>query len=80
MILLDCSCKEYQNLDTFYAVVMGLNNVAVSRLRETWEKLPMKLRKMSHEFENMLDPCRNHRYVISSTSEVVYAFCKIIHV
>ena len=40
---------------------MGLNNVAVSRLRETWEKLPMKLRKMSHEFENMLDPCRNHR-------------------
>ena len=32
-----CSCKDYQNLNSFFAVVMGLSNIAVSRLSQTWE-------------------------------------------
>jgi len=31
------SCKDYQNLNSFFAVVMGLSNIAVSRLSQTWE-------------------------------------------
>lgn len=31
------SCKQNQDLLSFYAVVMGLDNAAVSRLRLTWE-------------------------------------------
>lgn len=31
------SCKEYRNLNTFFAIIMGLSNPAVSRLSQTWE-------------------------------------------
>ncbi|KAJ8946996.1 hypothetical protein NQ318_019077 [Aromia moschata] len=55
------SCKEYQNLNAFCAIVMGLSNVAVSRLSLTWEKLPSKFRKLYTEFESVIDPSRNHR-------------------
>ncbi|CAH1994986.1 unnamed protein product [Acanthoscelides obtectus] len=54
-------CKEYQNLNAFCAIVMGLSNVAVSRLSNTWEKLPSKFRKLFTEFEALIDPSRNHR-------------------
>lgn len=40
---------------------MGLSNVAVSRLSNTWEKLPNKFKKMFAEFERLMDPSRNHR-------------------
>ncbi|KAF7668784.1 hypothetical protein LDENG_00284100 [Lucifuga dentata] len=54
-------CKEYRNLNTFFAVIMGLSNPAVSRLSQTWEKLPSKFKKFYVEFENLMDPSRNHR-------------------
>lgn len=55
------SCKEYQNLNAFFAIVMGLANNAVSRLSQTWEKIPSKFRKIFTEFEALIDPSRNHR-------------------
>ncbi|KAM3607993.1 uncharacterized protein V6R79_017323 [Siganus canaliculatus] len=54
-------CKEYKNLNAFFAVVMGLSNPAVCRLNQTWEKLPSKFKKFYSEFENLMDPSRNHR-------------------
>uniref|UniRef100_A0A665WWY1 Rap guanine nucleotide exchange factor 4 n=1 Tax=Echeneis naucrates TaxID=173247 RepID=A0A665WWY1_ECHNA len=54
-------CKEYKNLNAFFAVIMGLSNPAVSRLSQTWEKLPSKFKKFYSEFENLMDPSRNHR-------------------
>ncbi|XP_029461658.1 rap guanine nucleotide exchange factor 4 [Rhinatrema bivittatum] len=54
-------CKEYKNLNSFFAIVMGLSNVAVSRLCLTWEKLPSKFKKIYAEFESLMDPSRNHR-------------------
>uniref|UniRef100_A0A8C5N7U9 Rap guanine nucleotide exchange factor 4 n=1 Tax=Gouania willdenowi TaxID=441366 RepID=A0A8C5N7U9_GOUWI len=54
-------CKEYKNLNAFFAVIMGLSNPAVSRLAQTWEKLPSKFKKFYREFENLMDPSRNHR-------------------
>ncbi|XP_028992535.1 rap guanine nucleotide exchange factor 4 isoform X2 [Betta splendens] len=54
-------CKEYRNLNAFFAVIMGLSNPAVSRLSQTWEKLPSKFKKFYSEFENLMDPSRNHR-------------------
>lgn len=61
ILLIIFSCKEYQNLNAFCAIVMGLSNVAVSRLSLTWEKLPSKFRKHFTEFESVIDPSRNHR-------------------
>ncbi|XP_047112934.1 rap guanine nucleotide exchange factor 4 [Schistocerca piceifrons] len=60
-IKLAAYCKEYQNINAFFAIVMGLSNVAVSRLSLTWEKLPSKFRKLYTEFEGLIDPSRNHR-------------------
>ncbi|KAF3694862.1 Rap guanine nucleotide exchange factor 4 [Channa argus] len=54
-------CKEYKNLNAFFAVIMGLSNPAISRLSQTWEKLPSKFKKFYSEFENLMDPSRNHR-------------------
>ncbi|XP_041662862.1 rap guanine nucleotide exchange factor 4 isoform X1 [Cheilinus undulatus] len=54
-------CKEYRNLNAFFAIVMGLSNPAVCRLNQTWEKLPSKFKKFYGEFENLMDPSRNHR-------------------
>ena len=31
------SLKEQNNLNSFFAIVLGLGNVAVSRLSQTWE-------------------------------------------
>ncbi|KAM6934732.1 rap guanine nucleotide exchange factor 4 [Xenentodon cancila] len=54
-------CKEYKNLNAFFAIIMGLSNPAVSRLTQTWEKLPSKFKKFYGEFENLMDPSSNHR-------------------
>ncbi|XP_043987442.1 rap guanine nucleotide exchange factor 4 isoform X2 [Gambusia affinis] len=54
-------CKDYKNLNAFFAVIMGLSHPAVSRLSQTWEKLPSKFKKFYGEFENLMDPSRNHR-------------------
>lgn len=56
-----CSCKEYQNLNAFFAVVMGLSNNACSRLIQSWDKVPSKFKKLFMEFESLIDPSRNHR-------------------
>ncbi|XP_062553302.1 rap guanine nucleotide exchange factor 4 isoform X2 [Armigeres subalbatus] len=60
-IKLAAFCKEYQNLNAFFAIVMGLSNMAVSRLSQTWDKLPSKFRKLFSEYEALIDPSRNHR-------------------
>ncbi|KAI7809068.1 putative rap guanine nucleotide exchange factor 4 [Triplophysa rosa] len=54
-------CKEFKNLNSFFAIIMGLANPAVCRLNQTWEKLPSKFKKFYGEFENLMDPSRNHR-------------------
>ncbi|KAI1884849.1 hypothetical protein AGOR_G00214070 [Albula goreensis] len=54
-------CKENKNLNSFLAIVMGMGNPAVSRLSQTWEKLPSKFKKVYGEFESLMDPSRNHR-------------------
>jgi len=55
------SCKEYYNFNAFFAILMGLSDVAVSRLSTTWDKLPSKSRKQFTEYEALIDPSRNHR-------------------
>ncbi|KAK2174388.1 hypothetical protein NP493_802g00000 [Ridgeia piscesae] len=53
-IKIAAACKEHHNLNSFFAIVMGLSNIAVSRLSQTWEK-------MFADFEMAMDPSRNHR-------------------
>ncbi|XP_064455972.1 rap guanine nucleotide exchange factor 4-like isoform X2 [Ornithodoros turicata] len=63
-------CREYQNFNAFFAIVMGLSNVAVSRLSQTWERLPGKLKRTFAEFETLIDPSRNHRRYRLAVSKI----------
>ena len=40
---------------------MGLSNIAVSRLAQTWERLPSKVKRVYSQFETLIDPSRNQR-------------------
>uniref|UniRef100_H3BIN0 Rap guanine nucleotide exchange factor 3 n=1 Tax=Latimeria chalumnae TaxID=7897 RepID=H3BIN0_LATCH len=53
--------KEQKNLNSFFAIMFGLSNSAVSRLSKTWERLPNKTRKLYSGFERLMDPSKNHR-------------------
>nr|XP_055065632.1 rap guanine nucleotide exchange factor 5b isoform X2 [Misgurnus anguillicaudatus] len=54
-------CKAQRNLNSLFAITMGLNSPAVSRLTQTWEKVPGKFRKLFSELESLTDPSLNHK-------------------
>ncbi|NWH86142.1 RPGF5 factor, partial [Aegithalos caudatus] len=54
-------CKAQRNLNSFFAIVMGLNTASVSRLSQTWEKIPGKFKKLFTELESLTDPSLNHK-------------------
>ncbi|GAA6224989.1 rap guanine nucleotide exchange factor 5-like isoform X2 [Lates japonicus] len=54
-------CKAQRNLNCFFAIIMGLNVAAVSRLSQTWEKIPGKFKKLFSELETVTDPSLNHK-------------------
>ncbi|XP_046703161.1 rap guanine nucleotide exchange factor 5-like [Silurus meridionalis] len=54
-------CKAQKNLNSFFAIIMGLNTPAVSRLTHTWEKVPGKFKKLFSELESLTDPSFNHK-------------------
>ncbi|XP_067457875.1 rap guanine nucleotide exchange factor 5-like isoform X1 [Thunnus thynnus] len=54
-------CKAQRNLNCFFAIILGLNTAAVSRLSQTWEKIPGKFKKLFSELETITDPSLNHK-------------------
>ncbi|KAK7139514.1 hypothetical protein R3I93_016600 [Phoxinus phoxinus] len=54
-------CKAHRNLNSSFAIIMGLNTAAVSRLNQTWEKVPGKFKKLFSELELLTDPSMNHK-------------------
>ncbi|XP_010871634.1 rap guanine nucleotide exchange factor 5 isoform X2 [Esox lucius] len=54
-------CKAQRNLNSAFAIIMGLNTAAVSRLNITWEKVPGKFKKIFSELELITDPSLNHK-------------------
>ncbi|XP_047216502.1 rap guanine nucleotide exchange factor 5-like [Girardinichthys multiradiatus] len=54
-------CKAQRNLNNFFAIIMGLNAAAVSRLSQTWEKVSGKFKKLFSELETITDPSLNHK-------------------
>ncbi|XP_072431417.1 rap guanine nucleotide exchange factor 5 isoform X1 [Chiloscyllium punctatum] len=54
-------CRALRNLNSFFAIIMGLNSAAVCRLSQTWEKVPGKFKKLFSELENLTDPSLNHK-------------------
>ena len=42
-----------------FAIISGLGHGCVSRLRNTWEKLPTKYAKTFEDLQDLMDPSRN---------------------
>lgn len=52
-------CKECRNFNAMFAIISGLAHSAVSRLRNTWEKVPGKYHKLFNDLQELMDPSRN---------------------
>lgn len=52
-------CKDFKNYNSMYAIISGLSNSAVQRLKNTWEKLPQKSEKVLNDLIELMDPSRN---------------------
>ncbi|XP_058818830.1 rap guanine nucleotide exchange factor 2 isoform X2 [Topomyia yanbarensis] len=52
-------CKECKNFNSLFAIISGLGHAAVSRLRQSWEKLPSKYQKLFNDLQELMDPSRN---------------------
>ena len=64
-------CREAQNYNSMFAIVMGLNHPAVQRLKQTWERVPEKYSKFLTDLNAIMDPSRNfsrYRNMIKSES------------
>ncbi|KAJ8976255.1 hypothetical protein NQ317_001889 [Molorchus minor] len=62
-------CKECKNFNSMFAIVSGLGHGAVSRLRQSWDKLPGKYQRVFSELQQLMDPSRNmskYRQLISA--------------
>ncbi|XP_043947130.1 rap guanine nucleotide exchange factor 2 isoform X2 [Drosophila biarmipes] len=62
-------CKECRNFNSMFAIVSGLGHGAVSRLRQTWEKLPSKYQRLFNDLQDLMDPSRNmskYRQLVSA--------------
>ncbi|XP_048248295.1 rap guanine nucleotide exchange factor 6-like isoform X4 [Haliotis rufescens] len=62
-------CKDCKNFNSMFAILSGLGHQSVSRLRNTWERLPSKYYKMFEDLQNLMDPSRNmakYRNLINS--------------
>uniref|UniRef100_A0A3Q2CXP7 Rap guanine nucleotide exchange factor 5-like n=1 Tax=Cyprinodon variegatus TaxID=28743 RepID=A0A3Q2CXP7_CYPVA len=60
-IKINAAPSSQRNLNSFFAIILGLNAAAVSRLSQTWEKIPGKFKKLFSELEAVTDPSLNHK-------------------
>lgn len=62
-------CKECKNFNSMFAIVSGLGHGAVTRLRQTWDKLPGKYQRIFNDLQQLMDPSRNmskYRQLVSA--------------
>eukprot|EP00051_Salpingoeca_urceolata_P031167 m.10573 g.10573 ORF g.10573 m.10573 type:complete len:1495 (+) comp3816_c1_seq1:325-4809(+) len=52
-------CHHCQNFNSLFAIISGLGSPAVSRLKQTWERLSGKYQDTFNELESLMDPSRN---------------------
>ena len=52
-------CKDCKNFNSLFAIISGLGHGSVSRLHNTWDKIPSKYTKMFEDLQNLMDPSRN---------------------
>lgn len=64
-------CKECKNFNSLLAILSGLDHLSVTRLKETWDKVSSKYKKILQELRVLLDTTRNmlkYRQLLKSES------------
>ena len=61
--LIECAqqCKEMKNFNTSYAIIAGLNHGSITRLKQTWDKVPKQTMKTYKLLLEFWDVSMNHR-------------------
>ncbi|CAK8678970.1 unnamed protein product [Clavelina lepadiformis] len=52
-------CKLLKNLNSTFALISGLGYRAVSRMKQSWERVPAKSNRLFEELQALMDPSRN---------------------
>jgi Rap guanine nucleotide exchange factor 2 len=52
-------CKECKNFNSLLSIISGLDNMTVTRLKDTWEKVSNKYKKIFADLKLLLDPSFN---------------------
>ncbi|KAK6187380.1 hypothetical protein SNE40_005425 [Patella caerulea] len=52
-------CKDCKNFNSMFAIISGLGHGSVTRLRNTWERLPRRYTKLFDDLQDLMDPSRN---------------------
>lgn len=64
-------CEKCKNFNSLFAIVSGLDNTNVIRLKETWEKVSNKNKKILSDLKSIMDPSLNmskYRNLLKSES------------
>lgn len=63
-------CKDFNNFNSMFAILSGLGNMSVNRLRQTWTRVPNRYLKIFRDLETVMDPSqnmKNYRTLASSS-------------
>ncbi|XP_065197998.1 rap guanine nucleotide exchange factor 2-like [Sycon ciliatum] len=74
-------CRSLRNFNTMFAITSGLSYGAVTRLRQTWEKLGARDIKSIEEMQILMNPSRNmltYRSMVSSVSAPIVPFFPVV--
>lgn len=52
-------CRECKNFNSLFAILSGLDHLSVTRLKDTWDKVSNKYKKLLQELKTILDPSFN---------------------
>lgn len=64
-------CKECKNYNSLFAILSGLDHMSVTRLKDTWDKVSNKYKKIMQDLKQLLDPSFNmvkYRQLVKSES------------
>ena len=65
-------CKECKNFNSLLAILSGLDHLSVNRLKDTWEKVSVKHKRLLQDLRILLDTTRNMlKYRQMLKSEVI---------
>jgi hypothetical protein len=63
-------CQEFNNFNTLFAILSGLQHVTVTRLKSIWDKIPQKSQQKFQKLQQLMDPSKNFQNFRTKLAEV----------